>query len=54
VVKCCYFLDCRLFEYLSGEALRSWCVIDFNGRQLEAWQSVLPQDAEAIRAYSLG
>ena len=42
-----------LFEYLSGDALRSWCVIDVHGMPIEEWSFVLPEDVDDIAAYAL-
>lgn len=42
-----------LIEYISGEALRSWCVIDLNGVPIEEWNSVLPEDIEDVLSYAL-
>lgn len=42
------------FEYLSGDALRSWCVIDVHGMTLEDWSAVQPEDVDDVAAYALG
>jgi hypothetical protein len=32
------------FEYLSGARLRSWCVLGPEGKTIDGWQKILPQD----------
>jgi hypothetical protein len=41
-----------LFEYLSGNALRSWCVIDLHGKPMAGWNAVLPQDMYIVVSYA--
>jgi hypothetical protein len=43
-------LDARgeRFDYLSGDRLRSWCVIGTEGRPIEGWGEILPQDLPKI------
>ena len=36
------------FEYLSGERLRSWCVVGPLGRPIDGWREVLPEDLPKI------
>jgi hypothetical protein len=35
-----------LLEYFSGDALRSWCVLDLENRPLDGWHDIAPEDAE--------
>jgi hypothetical protein len=35
-------------EYFSGPRLRSWCVFGPEGRQVEAWSEVTPEDSPRI------
>jgi hypothetical protein len=37
-----------LNEYISGDNLRSWCVLDFTGRLVEGWSDVQPEDRPKI------
>ena len=32
------------FEYLTGDRLRSWCVLGPEGKPMDGWQAILPQD----------
>jgi hypothetical protein len=32
------------FEYLSGERLRSWCLIGAEGQPVEGWREIQPED----------
>jgi hypothetical protein len=32
------------FEYLSGERLRSWCVVGPDGKPVDGWGEILPED----------
>ncbi len=32
------------FEYLSGDRLRSWCVVGQGGNPIDGWREVLPED----------
>jgi hypothetical protein len=32
------------FEYLSGERLRSWCVLGTDGQPIDGWRKILPED----------
>jgi hypothetical protein len=41
------------FEYLSGHALRSWCVMDVHGTPLEQWNEMLPADRDGLLAWAL-
>jgi hypothetical protein len=36
------------FEYLSGERLRSWCVVGIEGQQIDGWGEIVPQDLPKI------
>ena len=36
------------FEYLSAERLRSWCVVGPDGRPIDGWQEILPEDLPRI------
>jgi hypothetical protein len=38
----------RRFDYLSGNKLRSWCVVDAAGRPLDGWREILPEDLPRI------
>ena len=38
--------DC--FEYLSGERLRSWCVLGPQGQTIDGWREILPEDLPKI------
>jgi hypothetical protein len=35
-----------LLEYFSGDALRSWCVVDLKDKPVDAWLHIAPEDAE--------
>lgn len=37
-----------LFEYLCGNALRSWCVIDPMGVPVSGWSHIEPEDVHAV------
>jgi hypothetical protein len=37
-----------LFEYISGERLRSWCVIGPDGKPIDGWREILPEDLPRI------
>ena len=32
------------FDYLSGDRLRSWCVVGVEGKQIDGWGEILPED----------
>ena len=32
------------FEYLSGDRVRSWCVVGPEGKPIDGWRNVLPED----------
>jgi len=32
------------FEYLSGERIRSWCVMGPEGKPVDGWGEILPED----------
>lgn len=34
----------KRFDYISGNRLRSWCVMDAQGKTLDGWREILPQD----------
>lgn len=36
------------FDYLSGEKLRSWCVLGPQGDPVDGWQQILPEDINKI------
>jgi len=36
------------FEYLSGERLRSWCVVGPEGKPIGGWGEILPEDLPRI------
>ncbi len=36
------------FEYLSGNRLRSWCVIGCDGQPIDGWREILPEDLPKI------
>ncbi|MFZ0339570.1 MAG: hypothetical protein WAL45_16155 [Terracidiphilus sp.] len=36
------------FEYLSGQRLRSWCVIGPEGDPVDGWREILPEDLPKI------
>jgi hypothetical protein len=36
------------FEYLSGQRLRSWCVLAPDGMPLHGWREILPEDLPKI------
>jgi hypothetical protein len=42
-----------LFEYLSGNALRTWSVIKANSLPLEDWSVVRPEDVDLIVSYAM-
>jgi hypothetical protein len=42
----------NLFEYLSGDALRSWCVFNDRGLPVEDWCNILPGDMEEVVSYA--
>ena len=33
-----------LFEYLSGGRIRSWCVVGPDGKPVDGWNQILPED----------
>lgn len=37
-------------EYLSGQRIRSWCVVDVRGQPLDGWQDMRPEDVSKILA----
>lgn len=34
----------KRFDYLSGNRLRSWCVVDATGKPIDGWREILPKD----------
>jgi len=36
------------FEYLSGQRLRSWCVVGIEGKPIDGWGKILPEDLPKI------
>jgi hypothetical protein len=32
------------FEYLSGDRIRSWCVVGLDGKPVDGWREILPKD----------
>ncbi len=32
------------FDYLSGNRLRSWCVLGPEGKPVDGWREILPED----------
>jgi len=38
----------RRFDYLSGNRLRSWCVVDPSGKPIDGWREILPEDLPRI------
>ena len=38
----------KLNEYISGENLRSWCVLGADGAPLQGWREVDPKDREKL------
>ena len=36
------------FEYLSGERLRSWCVVGPDCQPMDGWREILPKDLLTI------
>jgi hypothetical protein len=36
------------FEYLSGEKVRSWCVMGPKGEPIDGWREILPEDLPKI------
>jgi len=36
------------FEYLSGEKLRSWCILGRDGALIDGWGEILPEDLPRI------
>jgi len=36
------------FEYLSGERLRSWCVVGPEGKPMNGWREILLEDLPKI------
>jgi hypothetical protein len=38
------------FEYLTGDRLRSWCVLGPEGKPVDGWQEILPEDRLKIVA----
>lgn len=41
----------RLWDYLSGEAFRTWFVLDNSGVPLKEWAHIMPDDFEFARSY---
>jgi hypothetical protein len=39
------------FEYLSGERLRSWCVVGPEGKPVDGWREILPEDIPRVLSY---
>jgi len=37
-------------EYISGDNLRSWCVVGADGKHIGAWFSILPEDRPRMLA----
>ena len=37
-------------EYISGANLRSWCVVEADGKPIDAWFSILPEDRPRMLA----
>jgi hypothetical protein len=40
-------------EYFSGDALRSWCVLDQHGMPHEDWEAVQPEDLDDLISCAL-
>lgn len=40
-------------EYFSGDALRTWCVLNQNGMPHEDWKSIHPLDIEHVAACAI-
>jgi hypothetical protein len=38
------------FEYLSGERIRSWCVVGPDGKPVDGWNQILPEDLRDLGA----
>jgi len=38
------------FEYLSGDRLRSWCVLGPDGKPIDGWREIQPQDLSQLCA----
>ena len=36
------------FEYLSGERIRSWCVVGPDGKPVDGWSEILPEDLRQL------
>jgi len=36
------------FDYLSGSRMRSWCVLGPEGKPIDRWQHILPEDLNRI------
>jgi hypothetical protein len=36
------------FDYLSGHRLRSWCVLGPEGKTVDGWQDILPEDLATL------
>ena len=49
-----YHAHGALFNYLSGTALRSWCVVNIHGMPLPDWNAVLTEDIGRVVAYATG
>jgi len=43
-----------LIGYLSGNALRSWCVLDKAGIPVQGWIDVMPDDILVVLSHSRG
>ena len=35
-------------DYLSGNKLRSWCVVGAGGKPIDGWREILPEDVPKI------
>jgi hypothetical protein len=38
----------QFLSYISGNRIRSWCIVGPGGRTISSWSSVLPGDREKI------
>ncbi len=36
------------FDYLSGDRLRSWCLVGPDGKPVDGWKEILPEDLHRI------
>lgn len=43
----------KLFEYVSGDRLRSWCVLGPDGHPFDGWSQIHPQDAQRFGPHLL-